>query len=81
MAEPSSKKELRKFGLTVGGVFLLHVPLLQLPYFWDEAGYYVPAARDLLLGLASCFVRLDQGRYHFGFNPRNLGIESAGLQS
>ena len=32
-----------------GAVFLLHVPLLQLPYFWDEAGYYVPAARDLLL--------------------------------
>ena len=30
-------------------VFLLHLPLLQLPYFWDEAGYYVPAARDLLL--------------------------------
>lgn len=30
-------------------VFLLHVPLLRLPYFWDEAGYYVPAARDLLL--------------------------------
>src|ERR1700758_389382 len=29
--------------------FLLHVPLLRLPYFWDEAGYYVPAARDLLL--------------------------------
>jgi hypothetical protein len=28
---------------------LLHVRLLQLPYFWDEAGYYVPAARDLLL--------------------------------
>ena len=31
------------------GIFLLHVPLLQLPYFWDEAGYYIPAARDLLL--------------------------------
>jgi hypothetical protein len=30
-------------------IFLLHVPLLQLPYFWDEAGYYVPAARDVLL--------------------------------
>ena len=30
-------------------IFLVHVPLLQLPYFWDEAGYYVPAARDLLL--------------------------------
>ncbi|HTW30057.1 MAG TPA: glycosyltransferase family 39 protein, partial [Candidatus Sulfotelmatobacter sp.] len=30
-------------------IFLLHVPLLRLPYFWDEAGYYVAAARDLLL--------------------------------
>jgi len=30
-------------------IFLLHAPLLELPYFWDEAGYYVPAARDLLL--------------------------------
>ena len=31
-----------------GVLFLLHAPLLRLPYFWDEAGYYVPAARDLL---------------------------------
>jgi hypothetical protein len=30
-------------------VFVLHAPLLRLPYFWDEAGYYVPAARELLL--------------------------------
>src|SRR3984893_19058208 len=30
-------------------IFLLHAPLLQLPYFWDEAGYYVPPARDILL--------------------------------
>src|SRR6202521_4935121 len=30
-------------------IFLLHAPLLHLPYFWDEAGYYVPAARDILL--------------------------------
>jgi len=29
--------------------FLLHAPLLHLPYFWDEAGYYIPAARDLFL--------------------------------
>ncbi|HEY1270577.1 MAG TPA: glycosyltransferase [Terriglobales bacterium] len=28
---------------------LLHAPLLRLPYIWDEAGYYVPAARDLML--------------------------------
>lgn len=27
-----------------------HAPLLNLPYFWDEAGYYIPAARDLLAG-------------------------------
>ena len=31
------------------GLFTLHAPLLGLPYFWDEAGYYIPAARDLLL--------------------------------
>ncbi len=30
-------------------IFLLHLRLLQLPYFWDEAGYYIPAARDILL--------------------------------
>ena len=30
-------------------LFVLHAPLLRLPYFWDEAGYYVPAARELLL--------------------------------
>jgi dolichyl-phosphate-mannose-protein mannosyltransferase len=30
-------------------LFITHFPLLRLPYFWDEAGYYVPAARDLWL--------------------------------
>jgi hypothetical protein len=37
------------FACILVGIFLLHLPLLQQPYFWDEAGYYVPAARDLLL--------------------------------
>ena len=37
------------FAVIFVAIFLLHVPLLQPPYFWDEAGYYVPAARDLLL--------------------------------
>jgi 4-amino-4-deoxy-L-arabinose transferase-like glycosyltransferase len=37
------------FVLLFACVFLLHISLLRLPYFWDEAGYYVPAARDLLL--------------------------------
>ncbi len=38
------------FALTFAVLMALHAPLLRLPYFWDEAGYYVPAARDLLLG-------------------------------
>src|SRR5579871_4562248 len=37
------------FAATFVVIFLLHTPLLGLPYFWDEAGYYVPAARDILL--------------------------------
>ncbi|HZQ17642.1 MAG TPA: glycosyltransferase family 39 protein [Terriglobales bacterium] len=28
----------------------LHASLLRLPYYWDEAGYYIPAARDLFAG-------------------------------
>ncbi len=27
-------------------VLALHAPLLHLPYYWDEAGYYIPAAFD-----------------------------------
>jgi len=37
------------FALFFTGLMLLHAPLLRLPYFWDEAGYYIPAARDLFL--------------------------------
>src|ERR1700747_1694690 len=37
------------FALLFSALFVLHASLLRLPYFWDEAGYYVPAARDLLL--------------------------------
>src|ERR1700744_2576226 len=39
--------------LVYPGIFLAllitHASLLRLPYFWDEAGYFIPAARDLLL--------------------------------
>lgn len=31
---------------TFTALLLMHWPLLHLPYFWDEAGYYVPAAVD-----------------------------------
>jgi Dolichyl-phosphate-mannose-protein mannosyltransferase len=37
------------FALIFVFIFSLHLPLLRLPYFWDEAGYYIPAARDLFL--------------------------------
>jgi hypothetical protein len=37
------------FALIFSIVWLLHLPLVRLPYFWDEAGYYIPAARDLWL--------------------------------
>ena len=37
------------FALIFVGGFLSHLPLLRLPYLWDEAGYYIPAARDLLM--------------------------------
>ncbi len=32
--------------LCAATVIALHFPLLRLPYYWDEAGYYIPAARD-----------------------------------
>src|SRR5512132_320569 len=31
----------------VAAIAALHIPYLQLPYYWDEAGYYVPAAVEL----------------------------------
>src|SRR6266576_1434604 len=36
------------FCLITAAIFLLHISLLRLPYFWDETGYYIPASRDLL---------------------------------
>jgi 4-amino-4-deoxy-L-arabinose transferase-like glycosyltransferase len=47
-ATPSSRFEsLRLYPLIFTVLILLHAPLLRLPYFWDEAGYYVPAAYDV----------------------------------
>jgi 4-amino-4-deoxy-L-arabinose transferase-like glycosyltransferase len=31
-----------------GALAALHANLLRLPYYWDEAGYYIPAAYDFL---------------------------------
>jgi 4-amino-4-deoxy-L-arabinose transferase-like glycosyltransferase len=40
--------DARAFAVIAAALILAHLPLLRLPYFWDEAGYYIPAARDLL---------------------------------
>jgi len=45
----SALHSLLAFSLIFFAILIPHLPLLTLPYFWDEAGYYVPAARDLLL--------------------------------
>jgi len=37
------------FPLVFAALAALHFPVLRLPYFWDEAGYYVPAALDFYL--------------------------------
>jgi 4-amino-4-deoxy-L-arabinose transferase-like glycosyltransferase len=34
------------FVLFFAAVVLSHLTLLRLPYFWDEGGYYIPAALD-----------------------------------
>lgn len=61
-ARPSGDPGLRPFSAGVDSliafsviffaILIPHLPLLTLPYFWDEAGYFIPAARDLLLSAA-----------------------------
>lgn len=34
--------------LILTAMVVLHARLLDLPFFWDEAGYYIPAARDFM---------------------------------
>ncbi len=47
---PAAAREyLSAYALIFTILFITHAPLLRLPYFWDEAGYFIPAARDLLL--------------------------------
>jgi len=43
---PKRLSSLLAFALVVVAMVAAHFPFLRLPYFWDEAGYYVPAALD-----------------------------------
>jgi len=42
----ASLPNLVLFPLFFAAVALTHLTLLRLPYYWDEAGYYIPAALD-----------------------------------
>lgn len=35
------------YAITVVVLIMAHLPLLELPYYWDEAGQFIPAATDL----------------------------------
>jgi 4-amino-4-deoxy-L-arabinose transferase-like glycosyltransferase len=60
-------------GVTFAGLILLHLPLLHLPYFWDEAGYYIPAALDFYRhGLLIPHSTLPSG--HTPLVPVYLGV-------
>src|SRR5665213_411583 len=37
---------LALYPLFFTAIYLGHLTLLHLPYFWDEGGYYIPAAMD-----------------------------------
>jgi len=43
------KRDGARLALIFVAYLILHAPLLSLPYFWDEAGHYIPAARDFML--------------------------------
>ena len=46
-AQPTSEIPLwMLYPLFFVAIYLSHYRLLRLPYFWDEAGYYIPAAWD-----------------------------------
>ena len=34
------------FPVVFAALYVSHISLLRLPYYWDEAGYYIPAAWD-----------------------------------
>jgi hypothetical protein len=45
----SSRQRFLLFLVLLALLLLTHLSLLRLPYFWDESGYYIPAARDIFL--------------------------------
>ncbi len=56
MAEPANARRIRPesygflFLLFASVLFLCHAPWIGLPYYWDEAGQFIPSALDILHG-------------------------------
>ena len=48
MDKPNLKQDMLALSGIYAAMVLLHLTLLNIPYFWDEAGYYIPAAYDFL---------------------------------
>lgn len=47
---PARFRTLATLATVFAGLAVFHFPFLNLPYFWDEAGYYIPAALDIYNG-------------------------------
>jgi hypothetical protein len=47
--QPPARAAFAAFAAIFAALWLAHLPWLRLPFFWDEAGYFIPAARDILL--------------------------------
>jgi hypothetical protein len=45
---PGRFLSLQVFSVIFVVILVLHGPLLRLPFFWDEAGFYIPAVYDLV---------------------------------
>ena len=56
-------------------LYLSHFSLLSLPYYWDEAGYYIPAAWDFFrTGSVIPITTMSA----FGLPPATSGLPSRG---
>src|SRR5437899_11781727 len=49
MQQHTARRDALLLSVIFFSLVSLHWHLLWLPYFWDEAGYYIPAARDFFL--------------------------------
>jgi 4-amino-4-deoxy-L-arabinose transferase-like glycosyltransferase len=49
LGKHASVKQILLFLTIFALIVLAHAGLLTLPYFWDEAGYYIPYAHDFFL--------------------------------